>query len=381
MPESKFVVIVVTETKKYCGFLDEKKHEMNGYTPDAHSDERGIRELYLKKSDNKRTFTEDELIVHPSKHMRPFNIEVKDTLMSIDYVSFPVLLPNRQGGNINEYFNDENTLRFYVRHCNRVDIYEELIKKFQLKVYEYDNYDQKTENIDSTTFEKDRKLEMMLKRIWKQEHLLDCVRIPEQLNPPKYDEEGALVERFENKSVVENEKTIIIVPFDKLMASTDEADWFLKTHYLYDEYQKFIVTKHDYSKSQIVEEFLSTTSKKLLFNMHYINRTKNRKFISVFNHGMSSTVSHIVTSAVDRNELGFITTHTDKIFNYQKYDCSLDIIFDEVFVFEWLNHGNGECDWLCSKSNGKNDLFTKSINPQFCPTNTSCYLRIIQCNI
>lgn len=207
MTGPRFAVMIVTETKKYCGFLSEKEYEIKNYEPIyAH----GITPNGLNfKESGTRKLTEDKLIICPSKCMRPFNmIENNDSplsIISIDYVSFPKLCAESIGWHINHLgklachgpaYDDSNTSGFYECKDSRGNfrnIRDKLIGPFQLKVYEYDSYDQETEIIDMNTFEKNPKLEFMLKKLWKVEQGFDNIplkpRGESHGEPPKYDDE------------------------------------------------------------------------------------------------------------------------------------------------------------------------------------------------
>lgn len=130
------------------------------------------------------------------------------------------------------------------------------------------------------------------------------------------------------------EKTVVIVPFDKLVSTNEQAHDFLTNYYCRDEYKKLLATR---GKDNLVEEFLNNSSKKLLFNMHYINRIEKRRFVSTFDHCENYGTDHDKTSAVNFSGLGFITTQTNQIFRYQKYDKTMvDLKFDGLFVFHWF---------------------------------------------
>jgi len=178
-----------------------------------------------------------------------------------------------------------------------------------------------------------------------------------------------------NDNITKTEKSVIIVPFDKLVATNEQAHNFLINYYCCDEYKKYTIAKTETTNH--VEEFLDTSSKKFLFNMHYINRINMQKFVSVFEYSVNDNAYYNKVSAVNRDGLGFITVHTNKVFTYQIYDQNINnVIFDELFVFEWLNNAAQNCDWLCN-SMQKLDLFTKFSNPMFAIV-TVYYLRIMQ---
>jgi hypothetical protein len=199
--------------------------------------------------------------------------------------------------------------------------------------------------------------------------------------PPKYDSEfGGQCSEVINldDNITKTEKSVIIVPFDRLMATNEQAHNFLCNYYCCDEYKKYTIANTETNNH--VEEFLDTSSKKFLFNMHYINRINKRKFVSVFKYSINDNVYHNKMSAVNKDGLGFITVRTNNVFTYQKYDEAIKYIaFDELFAFEWLcndsPHYGG--DWFCNTTS-KMDLFARFSNP-LCATVTVCYLRIIQC--
>ncbi len=184
---------------------------------------------------------------------------------------------------------------------------------------------------------------------------------------------------FENNNIEnnenENEKNVRIVPYDRLVTTEENAHYFLINYYCCDEYKEYITTKKNMSIQEYVEGFLGTRCKKLLFNMHYINRIEKLKFISVFEYNTNIFKREIETSAIDNEGLGFYTIQTNKVFSYQKYDKTIkNELFDKFFVLNWINtnpitipHGqlilNGDEPFTVLYSGG-----------------TYCYyLRIVQC--
>lgn len=136
-------------------------------------------------------------------------------------------------------------------------------------------------------------------------------------------------------------KSVIIVPFDKIVSTNDQAYDFLTYFYCppgkdRDEFKKFVSDRPKIAKDILVNEFLNSSSKILFYNMHYINRVEKRQFVSVFEYCENYGIENDKTSAVSSRGLGFITIHTDKIFRYQKYDKTMDMNFDGLFVFHWF---------------------------------------------
>lgn len=176
-----------------------------------------------------------------------------------------------------------------------------------------------------------------------------------------------------NDDKIKTEKTIIVVPFNNLMVSSEIAHDFLNDHYCSDEYKKLAASKANTTKQILVDEFLNTRLKKLLFNMHYINRINKRKFVSVYDHCTNQGTNRNKMSAVGDYGLGFITVHTEKKYRYAKFNEQA--IFNNIFVFDWLRSTIPAVNENC-------DLFTRyanSTHPQNSqPFDFMFYLKIAQ---
>jgi hypothetical protein len=193
---SRYCVIVVTEKKKYCGFFSDnpvvtKQYAITKQSATAKYDNGKIALFETGICKN----PEERLIKIPCEEQKPFklhdsnstknNIQSNDSvipMIEIDYVSYPILL--RQYGGINcEY----NTMREYVtqngERINDLDFFP----RFKLKVYEYDDFDQRNQTIVPEQFDNDPKLEYVLKLLWKMEQGIDPM--PEELPGYKKEEE------------------------------------------------------------------------------------------------------------------------------------------------------------------------------------------------
>lgn len=197
MTKSRHVVIIVTETKKYCGFLSEKIYDAKNYM--CQMSRNGTNYFGYPYERGTHTTTEEELIKYPSERAKPFNLyvnnDVSTSIVCVDYVSFPKLVDFHGVGHRN--IDNNNSLQFIKGQNdgnNSVDkaLLTDLTIKFKLKVYEYDNYDQETEMINENTFERDPKLEFILKKLWKVEQGIENIPLKSQEEvhdkPPKYDE-------------------------------------------------------------------------------------------------------------------------------------------------------------------------------------------------
>ncbi len=113
-----------------------------------------------------------------------------------------------------------------------------------------------------------------------------------------------------------------------------------------------------------VDKFLNTSTKKFLFNLHYINKINKRAFQCVigcenFVHGrFENDDFHKKIASVNDNGIGFITTHTDRTNEYKK-DNLYEIKINETnkeYEFAWVHWVVQDCNELCvSVSNS--DLF------------------------
>lgn len=81
----------------------------------------------------------------------------------------------------------------------------------------------------------------------------------------------------------DNDRQIIQVPFTTLVVSKPTAHAWMKTPggYLFDEYKQHMESKENTSIDQIVDAFFDDGDKRLMFNMHYLNRVECINFIGV----------------------------------------------------------------------------------------------------
>lgn len=166
MTKPRHVVIIVTETKRYCGFLSENIHEIKNYVKVPGKElifaEYGIRKL-----------EEEKLIKCPSESMGPFKlIESIDSMIpniSINFVSYPKIgaNPSLAGSGYDEHLTNE----FRVYNGDGLPIVPipiaDLIVNFQLRAFQFDDHKQGIDVITSSTFDNDPKLEVMLKKLWR----------------------------------------------------------------------------------------------------------------------------------------------------------------------------------------------------------------------
>jgi hypothetical protein len=193
MTKSRYAIIIVTETKIYCGFLSEKVYEIKQYNL---REESNSKLCFIEATAGSRlTVTENELIKYPFERMKPFNLHEDNKTFTpsiyIDFFSFP----NRTTYPI------DITKKLFVWKINEWEPLPltDLTIKIQLKVYEYDNYNQATDIINSNTFENDPKLEMMLQTLWKIEQGIEILPLKKFRNeniscdePPNYENEKDL---------------------------------------------------------------------------------------------------------------------------------------------------------------------------------------------
>lgn len=184
--------------------------------------------LRLLVASDLRKVTELELLKYPSKTMNPFNLSEENDAMipniSIDFVSFPKIYINHDlEMDRVDLWCDSVDHPFPCQKFNEYDVskyeilasksnyqksplsIEDLIVRFKLKVYEYDDYNLDTDShfIDPV-LEKDLKLERMLKILLKLEQGVDVTSLKPNNgsrpigSPPKYEES-------ENNFVKENQ--------------------------------------------------------------------------------------------------------------------------------------------------------------------------------
>jgi hypothetical protein len=117
-----------------------------------------------------------------------------------------------------------------------------------------------------------------------------------------------------------------------------------------------------------IYDFFDTSSKIIMFNMHYVNRIMRFEFLSVFDHAMeeSSEICCTFLSGIDENYLGFMVSPTDQKFIYEYGVCDN---FDHLFVFE-IHQKNKPDHWIQKLS----DVVSKS----YCGIGPDCVLTISQ---
>lgn len=186
MAKSRHVIIIVTETKKYCGFLSEEGHVIKKYKGST-ARIKGDVYTYFRE-DGTLGLTENELVRYPFEDARPFNLNI-----NMDYV-IPIIYINYVSSLVQHYNNGYTGEYITFEKCP-IPL-KDLTMSFQLKAYEYDNYNQATDVINTHTFENDPKLEYMLKMVWKIEHGIENLPIralghQDALHnePPKYENE------------------------------------------------------------------------------------------------------------------------------------------------------------------------------------------------
>lgn len=204
MTKPRDVVIIITETKKYCGFASSKTHILASYKK-YYSDYRDTGDKYFEISKPLRILTEFELLKFPSESTKQFNMrETNDSVIPgicIDFVSYPrtkysfeTVFP------LEDERHDESRISEYEwvtrDPMNEVKTYtkiqpKDLLVNFELRLYEYDDFNQDTEMINSGTFDHPNpKLERTLKMLWKLEQGIDITAsLKPHINdkPPKYE--------------------------------------------------------------------------------------------------------------------------------------------------------------------------------------------------
>ncbi len=185
------------------------------------------------------------------------------------------------------------------------------------------------------------------------------------------------VKLFELKNdsldIKKNYKSTTIISFTQLLGAEDEIHEYLMsgTWYCSDEYIKYYEDYPNVYKNiqyyemypeekddieKIVNNFFDTGSKKLIFNMHYTNRIKKLKFVSIYLHTINYLEGSDITvaSAIDHNGLGFIVTPSNEIYTYRPCNTTgyseYPDIFDQMFTFDIHTKTNVyECDQILEK--------------------------------
>lgn len=123
-PDPINVIIIETETKRYCGILEEKFHQYSNCSISSFGMCNGPMIHTLSKTISQKQ-TELNLICYPDCYMGPMNVSLININsipgLSIDYVSRPQKLEYSQVSKI-----DNGT-------------YKEIIVNFQLTVFEYES--------------------------------------------------------------------------------------------------------------------------------------------------------------------------------------------------------------------------------------------------
>jgi len=170
MTKSKNVIIIISESKKYCGFLSDQVYKIKNYASSLQQEGSLSYRFFAESGFN--GLTENELIKYPCECMKPFKIiENNDSVIPfiyIDFVSFPRLCQETRrmkSGEILEIFYDEHNTSEFVNQAKQSIPYNDLTVSFQLKLYEYDYYTQTRDVINMNTFENDPKLAMKLKML------------------------------------------------------------------------------------------------------------------------------------------------------------------------------------------------------------------------
>ena len=112
--------------------------------------------------------------------------------------------------------------------------------------------------------------------------------------------------------------------------------------YCSDEYREYKKIKINSTIDNQVNDFLDSSSKKLLFNLHYLNWEQKLEFISIYNHTTVKNASTVYAKSysIDSSGLEFIVTSTNKLYRYKTYNKSIiDEKFNNIFTFE-IHHLN-----------------------------------------
>lgn len=109
------------------------------------------------------------------------------------------------------------------------------------------------------------------------------VRMHQRVHEELRDEIKELRAERERRVEEDDDRQIIQVPFTTLVVSKPTAHAWMKTPggYLFDEYKQHMESKENTTVDQIVDAFFDDGDKRLMFNMHYLNRVEAINFIGV----------------------------------------------------------------------------------------------------
>lgn len=162
---AKSVVIIITETKKYCGFLSQELHK---------------KHVYSVKHTSGRTFAvkrTDDIVYVPQSYfltslsIKPLNLsQIEENInsekfagISIDYEIAQICRWDHHGNLEVRYCDEKDNI---IDSLTNMPIsISDLTHRFQLKLYEYDNFNQDSEYV-SQYMTQSPKLEYMLKKLW-----------------------------------------------------------------------------------------------------------------------------------------------------------------------------------------------------------------------
>lgn len=167
-------IIIVSQNKKYCGFVSKRMHKMKNYKSYQDSDQYYDTSKVLEEKGTYREISECDLLSSPSKRAMPFNLNKDSTSITISFVSFPrvpdeqyTVFPTQRKHN--EYnvkdFEVVGPYPYNHYHLAKPVNLEDLLVRFEIKAYEYGKYEPGTCVID----ERDPKLEEMLGTILRNE--------------------------------------------------------------------------------------------------------------------------------------------------------------------------------------------------------------------
>lgn len=139
MIKNRNIMIVETNSKRYCNFLGEKFYEYKNY---EFKFKYGTFHLYRGSSHKE---TEQVLVSHPALRTNPFSVVTNNMyeipMMIIDYVSCP--------GTV--YDNKNKTSAQGLAQTIDMESYKKIIVEFKIILYEYENIDEElkidTENV------------------------------------------------------------------------------------------------------------------------------------------------------------------------------------------------------------------------------------------
>jgi len=131
MIKNKDIVIVETDTKRYCNFVGDKVYDFQNYGFKFNKYSANFRLI----SDTLQKKTDKFLLEHPALRTNPFNVTMNNKyaipMMIIDYISCP-----------SHVYDNLNKTRAQSGTCAQIidmDSYKKIIVEFKIIMYEYED--------------------------------------------------------------------------------------------------------------------------------------------------------------------------------------------------------------------------------------------------